>query len=382
MRLSLVFLLCVALQAVASEITLADATTSASVERTQAPVGFKISVVFRPVTTLDETSNQEMSEVLAQFYADEALSAFLNVQKSIVIEKTRTNSEKVDGGMVRWKFVVPESAVVDAPMTKVEIREFVIGKKNKDRKRTDTQTQILDFRSSCFRDLRVAETLFADEVRTKKDLSGMDALQQRVQDAVSALRKRIKEDDDLFRSEKIELLNKVDKVEDHLVRLIKGNDSNPESETKLPIKEAVFKEPFGNLLKSDQILLTHGGARFIEIKGGDVAIVAVGFASADNDDREDIAELKASAELGKLRAGEESVVANKFERHYSRASNGAEVKEEVDTKRISAVSVNSLDFHKSGETVGTWLSLDGRRFFLAKGRIVHRKPTRKSQCQD
>jgi len=77
MKLSSLLLLCAALPAVAGEIALADASASASVVRTQSPVGFDISVVFLPVTTLDEVSNQEMSEILARFYADEALSVFV-----------------------------------------------------------------------------------------------------------------------------------------------------------------------------------------------------------------------------------------------------------------------------------------------------------------
>lgn len=371
MRNGILLLLCVALQAFADEVKLADATAAASVERTRSPAGFAVSVVFRPVTTLDDVSNREMSAVMAQFYADEALSSFLNAQKAIIPSRVKSSTEKTDQGNVKWQFAVPEDAVIDAPVKEVDVREEVVGKKG--RLKTGAKTRLQDFRSTCFRDLRVAETLFAEEIETAKKADEKEMLKRRIQDALAALRRKIKEDDDLFRAEKSELTKKVDKIESFLLSKLEGSESEAhckEKANELPIKDAVFKEPFGSLLKADPILLTHGGARFVQMKDGRVVILSVGSAAASNDDREDIVELKASAELGKLQAGEETAVANKLERKYVRSANGSDMHENMNMKRTSSISFNSIDFHKSGETVGTWLSKDGKRFFLAKGRIA------------
>lgn len=372
MRFVLLFFLCVILfQAFACEIKLADASASASVARSLSPTGFVVSVVFRPVTTLDDVSNGEMTEVLALFYAEEAVSLFLKESKAIVPNRTKFTFERVDAWKERWRFVVPESAVVDAPMITVKTRDDVVGKKSISK--NNAQMKILDFRSSCFRDLRVAETLFVEKVDAANGQEAKEAVRKKIQDAFSALRLKIKADDDLFRSEKEELVKKAEKVESFLVARIDGDDSEINRKEKvrsLPVIDAVFKEPYGDLLCADPILLTRGGARVVEWKDGAIAILAVGFASADNDEREDIAELNASAELGKLRAGEETLVANKLERCYSSTTKGDEIRENLEKKWVSTISVHTIDFHKIGETVGTWLSKDGKRFFLAKGRIV------------
>ena len=371
----LIFLVCALAQSFAEEIKLADASASASVENTVSPSGFRITVTFYPVTTLDEVSNSEMTETMAQFYAEEALSKRLRSQKAISFKKVKSSRKNVDGGKARWIFAVPTEAVIDAPVKSVELREEIVGgaSKKTGKASVDAKTKMLEFRSSCFRDLRIAEALFAEEI----DLANVGkegvALQQKIEAAFNALRKKIKADDDLFRAEKAELIEKADKVESYLLARITsggGKKVRKEDNAKLPISGALFKDPFGDLLKSDPILLTHGGARLIEMDDGAIAILAVGSARAENEDREDIAELTASAALGKLQAGEESLVENKVERTYSRSVVGNKESEDVNVKRTSTVSINSIDFHKCGETVGTWFSLDGKRFFMAKGRIV------------
>ena len=361
--------------AFAEQINLVDASASASVVSSSVQKGYEISVEFRPVTTLDEISNEEMSKTLAQFYAEEALSNFLHAPKAIAFGKAQSILNGVENGRAKCVFNIPMDAIIDAPIHNVEIREEIVGKRRIDEK-VDAKTRILDFRSTCFRDLRIAETLFAEEIAAVKNADERAALQRKIKDGFSALRLRIKADDNLFRSEKAELVEKVDKVENYLLTEAideKGKTNRTDSEKNLPILDAIFKEPFGDLLKADPILLTHGGARFIEMVDGRVAILAVGFAMADNEDKEDIAELKASAELGKLLGGEESIVRNKIERQYRRSSSRDNANESMELKRTSATIVNSMDFHKMGETVGTWFSKDEKRFFLAKGRIVRKR---------
>ena len=94
MKVILLFLFGVISSAHADEIKLADASASASVTRIQTPKGFDVSVSFRPVATLDEVSNEEMTEVMAMFYVDEALSSFLKAQKAIIPRKVKFSFEK------------------------------------------------------------------------------------------------------------------------------------------------------------------------------------------------------------------------------------------------------------------------------------------------
>lgn len=371
------FLLSIIIPSFAVEINLADASASVSVVSSMAQAGYRISVEFRPVTTLDENSNREMTETLAQFYAEEALSNFLNASKAIVFSKAQSTLKALGDNKAQCIFNIPTGAIIDAPSRNMEIRKEIIGKRRAEEK-LDANIRILDFRSTCFRDLRIAEALFAEEIASAKSSKERAMSQRKIKDGFSALRQKIKADDDLFRSEKAELIEKVDKVENYLLSEDIGEKDKldrKDSEKNLPIVDAIFKEPFGDLLKANPILLTHGGACCVEMEDGAVAILAVGFAKADNEDRKDIAELMASAELGKLRGGEESVVKEKIERQYRSSSDGDNVKEDVETKQSSMTIVNSMDFHKMGETVGTWLSKNRKRFFLAKGQIVRKQTT-------
>lgn len=359
----------------AEEIKLADASASASVVKSAAQTGYRISVEFCPVTTLDEISNRELSETLAQFYAEEALSSFLHASKAIVFSKAQSILSGLKDDKARCIFNIPATAVIDAPFRNVEIRDEIVGKKRA-KNNVGANIRILDFRSTCFRDLRIAEALYGEEIASLKSSEARTELMSKIKVGFSELRQKIKADDDLFRAEKAELIEKADKVERYLLTEVEGEQDKTNyacSDNNLPITDAVFKEPFGDLLKAEPILLSHGGARIIEIEDNRVAILAVGFAMADNEDREDIAALKASSELGMLRGGEESVVRNKIERKYQRSSSDGGINENMSLKRSSMTIVNSIDFHKTGETVGTWLSADGKRFFLAKGRIVRKQ---------
>ena len=356
----------------AVEVKLADASASASVMLSSQRSKYTISIEFLPVTTLDEISNREMSETIAQFYAEEALSGFLHEPKAIVFSKVQSTLNVIGGSKAQCVFDVPVEAVIDAPVRKVEVREEVVGKRHAN-KSIDASAHLLDFRSSCFRDLRIAESLYSEQIGSLKERKERNALRRRICDAFSSLRQKINEDDDLFRAEKKELIEKANKVERYLLGEIDGEGARSEKSINVPIKDAVFKEPYGSLLKTDVVLLTRGGARFVEIGDGAIAILAVGSAMADNDDMEEVAEMMASAELGKLQAGEEVVVANKRERIYSRLSDSNGESEKLDVRRTSMTAINSMDFHKCGETVGTWFSSDGKRFFMAKGRIVYPK---------
>lgn len=365
----------VALLSNAEQVLLADASASASVQKIASPEGFGIKVSFPPVITLDDVSNEEMTQVLSHFYAEEALSAFLKSQKGIAFQKAKTEDSLLEDGRVQWSFSVPASAIFEADVEVVEVRKEIVGKKSPVAK-PDAKTRLLDFRSSCFRDLRIAESLFAEEVAKCKDDQARSKLRQRIENAIAALQEKIRNDDNLFRAEKKELLEKADKVESFLLQEVSGGaggNAAPKKGLPLPITDAVFTAPFDRILENDPILLQHDGARFVDLGNGTIAIVAVGSARADNEDRDDIAEMMASAALAKLNAGEESVVENRIERNYRRSSGSEGASESMEMKRTSKTTVNAADFHKLGEKVGTWLSKDGKRFFMAFGRIVKQR---------
>lgn len=355
----------------AEQVTLADASASASVQKNVSPEGFSIIVSFHPVTTLDDVTNEEMTEVLAHFYAEEALSTFLQSHKGIDFAKAKATNKPMGENFARWAFSVPVGAVVDAEIEVIEARKEVVGKKSLE-ERQDAKTRQQDFRSSCFRDLRVAESLFAEEAGKCKDVQACEKLRRRIESAFSVLREKIKADDGLFRAEKKELLEKVDKVESFLIREASvgaNGDNDHGREAPLPIVDAVFVPPFDKILEADLILLKSGGARIIKRKDGSFVVLAVGSALASNDNREKIAEMQAAAALSKLR-GEEVVTEDELSRNYERTTKNGVTSETAATERKSKISLFSIDFHKPGETVGTWLSPDRKRFFLAKGRIV------------
>lgn len=357
--------------ATAEAVPLADASASASVRAVSEPEGYRVSVAFVPVTTLDDVSNAEMTEILAQFYAEEALTVFLHAPKAVSFTRIKSSNKMREDGRVQWSWTIPAGAVADAPEEVIEKREEATGTKSSSGK-TDARTKLLDFRSSCFKDLRVAETVFSDEASRCRDESDKTALRERIAKAFSALEEKIDTDGDLFRSEKKELRDRAAKVKAFLFDEIGGGAGESESTGRtesLPVSDATFVEPFGALLRADPILLKSGGARIVERKDGSFAVLAVGSAMAANDNREKIAEMQAAAALSKLR-GEEVVTEDELVRNYERTTKDGITSETASTERKSKTSLFSMDFHKPGETVGTWLSPDGKRFFLAKGRIV------------
>ena len=383
-RLFLVALcLCFWGQTFAEKIKLADASASASVVELAAKDAYGIEVAFRPVTALDEVTNREMTEVIGQFYAEEALSSFLHSVKVIRFSRVKVDWKEESAPKVCVVYQVPSGAIFDAPRKEVEVREEVVGKKNPDVKKlssTSASTVFQDFRSTCFRDLRIAEAVYAEESAKVKGKESAAELKGKMRGAFVALRKKVEADDNLFRAEKKELLEQVEKVERYLTKELEGGGESAaedEEEAALPIVEAVFQKPFGTLLKTDLILLTHGGARLIEMKDGSIAVISVGWARAESDDRVEIAEMRASGALGKLKAGEEVKMENKAENVYTRSiSTGDGEQEKKNYKRLSKTTLNSIDFHKSGETVGTWFSKDKKKFFIAKGMIIRPKAER------
>ena len=360
--------------------------------------GLRISVAFIPVSTLTEASNERISRLMAQSFAERTVSGYLHAPKTILFPKAKivsfefpkSNYERI----CKVVYEIPKTALLDIVVKKNKVSDledtWEIFKKAC---MTESKYAMDDFRSDCYRDLRLAEAAFMVEIAQRERT--LESVREEIETSFSAIIQRVDSEDMLLMSEKEELSNKIQSVRSFLLRKLEERHLSRERlpvvrsdkvlysaddvkrndrEDKLPILNAVFQEPFGEFLKNDPILLLHGGARFIKIDDGATAILAVGYAASDNENREDVAELEASAALGKLQGGEETLVNNKYEDAYLSVSMGGETKENVKMIQSYKVSVNSMDFHKTGETVGTWLSADGKRFFLAKGRIVRKQP--------
>lgn len=356
------------LSALGKSVPLADASASAAVEEMSEGAEYRIAVEFVPVTTLDEVSNDQMTEVLARFYAEEALSGFLEKEIAILFPHVQSLHKTLGERHVQWTFSVPARMLVDAPpaetMTRKEITQDTIRGDS-----PDIQTRLLDFRSQCFKDLRIAEALFADEAAKCVNPKEKAALRNRIVQAFAALEEKVRNDGALFRAEKKELLERAAKVRAFLLDELAGGEPAQESgirQKDLPISDATFVEPFGAFLRADPILLRTGGVRIIERQDGSRVVLAVGSASAMNEHREDIADAQAQIALAKWRE-EEVVTESELTREYQRNSNGVETS---GMKRTSHTRLSAMSLHKPGETVGTWFSPDGTRFFLAKGRIV------------
>lgn len=350
-------------------VPLADASASAKVEEIPEGGEYRITVEFIPVTTLDEVSNDEMTEVLARFYAEEALSGFLGAEKAISFTHVPLAHKPLEEGRVQWAFAIPSRLVVDAPLEKTVARREIT--KGRSQSTTpDIQTRLLDFRSSCFKDLRIAEALFADEAEKCSSSGEKAALHNRIAQAFDAFEEKVRNDGALFRAEKKELLERAAKVRAFLLDELDAGAGTKEADAQsddLPISDATFVEPFGVFLRADPILLQTGGARRIPRPDGTWVVLAVGSAATANEHREDIADLQASAALAKL-GGEEAGTKSELKRAYQRGSNGGE---SYEMKRISRTELSAGRFQQAGEKVGTWFSPDGTRFFLARGRIEY-----------
>ena len=373
-RLSVWSVLTLSLPCFAVPVALtSDATVAADVARTGGGAGFRVSVSFFPVTTLDVASNREMTETVAQFHAEEALSGYLKESKAISFSRVRSSQEPDGEARVKWTFAIPSEFVLDAPVEEREVREekasgFSAGKG------VDRKTLFLDFRSSCFKDLRTAETLFAEAVKNCTDETSRESLRKKMEASFDAMKKNIRRDDSLFRAEKADLLKKLDVVRTSLLAELSdkpaGADAGNSPDDRFV--DASFVEPFGALLRLDPILPTSGGARIVERKDGSLAVLAVGRAMAASDDREKLAEMQAHVALSKLR-GEEVWTEDELVRTVSRTTQNQTEQSESRTDRKSSVRMNSYDFQTGLDRVGTWLSSDGKWFFLAKGKLVQTK---------
>ena len=342
-----------------------DKSTVAEVEKIRAKQLFAVSLTFVPVTTLDVVANDEMTEVLAQFFAEEALSSYLKSPKAVDFSKTECIVRKKSEKQCSLTYEIPLSAVTDVPQRQHTI---VLGASS-----VSAETLVQDFRSTCFRDLRVAEAVFLERIKSCK---GKDQLAQKINDAFAALEKRINDDDALFISEKEELLAKANKVKAFLLKKLSPNDAalqtDAPQDSAANISHAVFLPEFKPFLLNDPILLDAGGCKAFRTEDGKIVLIAVGNAEVKDQSAKDrirrrkIAEQRAFGELAKHREVEVTFFSERHKTTTISSSNGVE-KGSLQKITSSRITIRAQAYFEEMITVGTWYSLDGKIFYLAKG---------------
>ena len=329
---------------------------------------------FVPVTTMDEVGNREMSLTMAFFHAEDALSKHFKKNKGVSFSPKMYNVLKLDDHVCRIEFTIPNRAIVDAVRTETNSVASVI-KREKTPDRTDATLK--DFRSSCFRDLRIAEAFYYDAIRKCKDTRKLDP---DIRKAFDALLKKIENDDSLFISEKTDLKNKAEKIRSFLLERLdtgdEGGDGVPASRRqnlKLVSKFVVLRE-YEKLLLDNPIVLTTSGCWILK-DNGKIYLVAVGSARAADETpraklrKSKIAETELMGEIAKFR-DTHTVTASEISKTRTTMTNGR--RSTTSSKRDFSSYTNAFSESHIGdmETIGQWYSADGTVFFLAKGRLL------------
>lgn len=321
-----------------------------------------ISLAFIPVTTLDPVTNDEMTEILAQFYAEETLSSYLKAPKTIDFHRTKCIVHKKTAKQCTLTYKIPTMAILDVKEEQLSISAEAF-KKSFGSFSSDALLQ--DFRSTCFRDLRIAEAVFLEQIKLGKN---QDSLAGKIREALSALEKKIHDDDALFLSEKEELLAKVRKVRDFLLNKLSAGES------LVKISNANIIPVFQEFLFAEKILLEIGGCKAFQTEDGRIFLISVGRCRARGDSaeakihQERIAEQKAYAEIAKYK-GIEVVVFASLEKEISR---NVKREEKYSKRKTKKITIRSAEFMYGLPTVGTWFSADGTVFYLAKGKELMR----------
>ena len=147
------------------------------------------------------------------------------------------------------------------------------------------------------------------------------------------------------------------------------------SESDVMIREANILPEFKKLLMSAPILLTSTGCRAFKNNEDEIILISVGRCAIKGDSAEDrirserIAEQMAYAEISKYR-GVEVVYSASMEQTMSRDINQKSMYAKHKTQTIT---LRSAGYIRGLPTVGTWISNDGKFFFLAKGIYLNKE---------
>ena len=355
-----------------------DKTATAEVTENKAEQLFTVSLKFLPVTTLDPVTNDEMSDVLAEFFAEEAISTYLKKPKAIVFSKSKKSIQGKTNKEYYVIYSVPSSSIVDVE----ENIESPNAETLKSAFLSETASLLQDFRSTCFHDLRVTEAVFFEQIEKAKDKT---ALSKRIADAFSAFEKKVEKDDELFLSEKKELTQKAEFIKKHLQDKLskrienETKDSEPVNEMKdktidsnvffSSVSQATIIPEYKSFFLENPILLETEGCSAFQVPDGSVYIITVGRSAANNnsvDERilqEKIAETKAYGELSKFNGSRISFFAQQTR---TMTTNKTQV-EQYEKKKTKSITIRANSYIKSMQTIGTWYSSDGASFYLAKG---------------
>lgn len=361
-----------------------------------------VEISFIPVTTLDEVTNAEMTEVLSQFYVEEILSQQLGKSVGIIFEKTEKRIKT--GNPVIFSYTIPVNSIIEAKRdeTHKAIKALTTEK-------TDAATKLKDFRSSCFRDMRTAEALYMDMIRSSTNL---DELWGKIRRSLITLRTKIENDDALFLREKKAFYTQLDEISHRLQEEIVRAKKNPAPKTPQspPDRDLVGKQSmpktnestekqsdskglfpkedliidvqidaeFKPYLLAEKVLLLTGGCKMLITPDGKKLLVSVGFTEIrGNSAKERVRQLRvagynADAEIAKHQQIEVTHFAQRSKSVVVSQENGNE-KSKVQRTSVSLTTVQAEASSDCLETIGTWKSADGTLFFVAKGCVIKKK---------
>ncbi len=364
----------VALSATKIEIE-SDKSATAEITENKEKQLFSLSLTFMPVTTLDAVTNDKMTEVLAQFLAKEALSSFLKKPKAINFFKTKCILLKKTEKVCSLIYEIPASAIADAIVKQQTISSATL-KKCLTSASVDTVFQ--NFRSTCFHDLRIAENLFLEQIKSVKH---PDKLAGEISKAFSALKEKINNDDALFLSEKEDLLSKAISVEKFLQKKLSEQTISATQTTEAEqralneITHAKILPEFKPFLLNDSILLDIGGCKAFQTADGKTVLIAVGYAEVKDQSPQDrilrqkIAEQRAFGELAKHQEVE-VVDFSEFHEVTTISSKDRSETGSLQKSLFSRTTVKAEAYVEEMLTVGQWYSKDEKLFYLAKGCMI------------
>ena len=355
------------------------ASSVAEITENSAKQTISISLTFQPVTTLGDAANKDLTDALAQFFVGKSRCAHFKTPKTVDFTKAKQTATEKKKEKYTVSCEIPLSAVANAKPEQTSRTYEALEKYFS----ASPGTSARDFRSGCLHDLRVAEAVFLERAETDKT---KDETEKMIRDAFAAFEKNVNENDDLFLSEKEDLLAKAKSVREFLMKKLSaaetetgsaaGPDASAEKTGKedLPsgISKAVIEPEFLPVLKRTPALLSAGGCQAVQMPDGNVYLISVGNAPVNDDSakdrilREKIAEQNAYGELAKMINIEITV----FEQHsLTEVSNSkqADFQESFKAKK----TLRAAEYISGLPTVGTWYSADGKIFFLAKGRKLN-----------
>ena len=345
--------------------------------------GLLVKVSFIAVSTLGNAANERISRLMSRSFAGQAVRVYSKTGKGVDFSKSRMVSCNFDKSnseeFCTVVYEIPKSALVDAAETPAvpegssksrEAFEKACG--------TDGESAMENFRSTCYRDLRVAEAAFLFEIDAGK--LDRDVLRREIESAFSSMCEKSKSEDMLFISEKEELAGKIEAVKSYLLKKLGerdgGSPKKPSPEETAANAKLISKGEFGrneykDLIMSDSVLLTTGGCRIFPV-GDKAYIVGVGCTEVRNDTsrdrirRRETAQEKARVQVIKSRSTDVSFFKRSLDKAVVRYKDRAETSEEV-LDDVSTTTVKAADYVDSMDIVATWYSADGQLFFLALG---------------